>query len=142
MHGLQCNTKTYELPSELNVSAQQKVLESKVLESEVNHSSRSVAVSQSLPPTHPPAYCEHDFAAPPPYKESIGQHEQDVKSAEKPTSQVPVLIKVPDSNIAYHKPLHQRICDKYVVPAVIIYLIVAAALGCYFMVKVFETDNS
>ena len=138
MHGIQGNTKTYEFPSGLNVSAQQKLLESGV-----SPSGRIVVDCQSndLPPTQPPAYSEHDSAAPPPYKESMG-HEQDVKSAEKLTSQVPVRIKVPDSNIAYHKPLHERICHKYLIPAVIVYSLVAASVGCYFMVMAIEAYNS
>lgn len=138
MHGIQGNTKTYEFPSGRDVCAQQKPLESGV-----DHSGRIVVVCQSndLPSTPPPAYSEHDSAEPPPYKESMG-HEQDVKSAEKPTSQVPVSIKVPNSKIANPRPLHERICEKYVIPAVIVYTLIAAGVCAYFMVKVAEAYNS
>lgn len=138
MHGIQGNTKTYEFPSGLDVCAQQKPLESGV-----DHSGRIVVVCQSndLPSTPPPAYSEHDSAEPPPYKESMG-HEQDVKSAEKPTSQVPVSIKVPNSKIANRRPLHERICEKYLIPAVIVYTLIAAGVCVYFMVMVAEAHNS
>ena len=131
-HGIQGNTKTYEFPSGLDVCAQQKPLEFGV-----NHSGRIVIVCQS----NAPAYSEHDSAESPPYKESIG-HEQDAKSTEKPTSQVPVSIKVPDSNIANRRALHERICDKYLIPAAIVYSLIAAGVGGYFMVMAAEAYNS